>query len=449
MLDKYMSSVSPDIPRLLTALAEWCACMVCLSLFPRRRRVRGLTLAAWSFFLLLVLVCFLVLTEGSVLLLWFPCMVGVFLIMFLFLSLTLDLPAPDVVYRTCMSFMVSELAASLTWQIDSYGRMITGRVIPAAETAITVLAFALVFGVCQTISCQYIKNRAPLEITWRDCLPQVILTLVIFSASNLSFVLPHTPFTSQGLRDIHNLRTAIDLAGVAIIYAFMSRLYDLRAERELLETGNILKAQYETYRSYQESIDLINMKYHDLKHQLDGLRGETDPVKREAWIDAMEEELRAYKPERQTGSPVLDTILSGKMVRLHNSKITFTCVADGKLLDFLHVMDICTIFGNALDNAIEAAALVEEEDRRMVHMSVSRKKQFLMITVRNTMEGSLNMGPEGEPLTTKQDTRYHGFGLKSIRQSAAKYGGTIHFEQKEGFFTLQILIPIPRDLLAD
>lgn len=310
-----------------------------------------------------------------------------------------------------------------------------------------ILAFALTFGVCRTIYRQYIKDRPPLEITWKDALPQVILTLVIFVLSNLSFVLPHSPFTSQGLMDIHNLRTVTDLAGIAVIYAFMSRLYDLRAERELLETGNILKAQYETYRSYQESIDLINMKYHDLKHQLDGLRGETDPAKREAWIDAMEEELKVYRPERQTGSPVLDTILSGKMVRLHNSRITLTCVADGKLLDFLHVMDICTIFGNALDNAIEAAALVEEEDRRMVHMSVSRKKQFLMITVRNTMEGDLLLGQDGDPLTTKKDRLYHGFGLKSIRQSVSKYGGTAQFGQKDGFFTLQIMIPIPGDRL--
>ena len=447
MLENYMTAASSDIPRLLTALAEWCSCMICLSLFAGRLRIRGFRLFVWSAALLLALSFFLVLTEGSLLLLWFPCMVGAFLIIYLFLSLLLIMPAPGILYRTCMTFLVSELAASLAWQIVSYGRMISGSPHIGLEVPVMILTFALTFGVCRTIYRQYIKDRPPLEITWKDALPQVILTLVIFVLSNLSFVLPHSPFTSQGLMDIHNLRTVTDLAGIAVIYAFMSRLYDLRAERELLETGNILKAQYETYRSYQESIDLINMKYHDLKHQLDGLRGETDPAKREAWIDAMEEELKVYRPERQTGSPVLDTILSGKMVRLHNSRIPLTCVADGKLLDFLHVMDICTIFGNALDNAIEAAALVEEEDRRMVHMSVSRKKQFLMITVRNTMEGDLLLGQDGDPLTTKKDRLYHGFGLKSIRQSVSKYGGTAQFGQKDGFFTLQIMIPIPGDRL--
>ena len=117
-------------------------------------------------------------------------------------------------------------------------------------------------------------------------------------------------------------------------------------------------------------------------------------------------------------------------MRVRNSRITFTCVADGKLLDFIHVIDLCTIFGNALDNAIEAAALVEDAERRMVHMSVSRKKNFLMITLRNT---------------TKADAFSHGYGIKSIRQAVSKYGGTAEFGIRDGFFTLQIMIPIPQD----
>ena len=93
----------------------------------------------------------------------------------------------------------------------------------------------------------------------------------------------------------------------------------------------MLKAQYEHYRNYQESIDLINYKYHDLKHQLAGLRAEADPEKRAAWIDAMSKELQAYKPETQTGNRVLDGILDQKMPLIRNNKIKFTCVADGKV----------------------------------------------------------------------------------------------------------------------
>lgn len=445
MLDKYLLAARSDIPRLITALAEWTSCMLSLALLPRRPWVKGWRMAACAGFLLLVLISFLIMTEGSVLLLWFPCMVAAFLIMCLFMMTVLNLGFPGIVYRTCTGFLLAELAASLTWQICSYARFISGIESLPLETVILFSVFLLVYGVFTLIIRRYMIGRNPIELTWKDTFPQIILTLIIFVFSNLSFVMPRTPFTSQTMSDIHNLRTLTDLAGLAIIFAVMTRLYDLRAERELIEIGNILKGQYETYRSYQESIDLINMKYHDLKHQLDGLRGETDPEKRREWIDAMDRELQDYRPERQTGSPVLDTILSGKMVRVRNSRITFTCVADGKLLDFIHVIDLCTIFGNALDNAIEAAALVEDAERRMVHMSVSRKKNFLMITLRNTTDGELELRPDGNPATTKADAFSHGYGLKSIRQAVSKYGGTAEFGIRDGFFTLQIMIPIPQD----
>lgn len=74
----------------------------------------------------------------------------------------------------------------------------------------------------------------------------------------------------------------------------------------------MLTAQYDSYRNYQEVTDLINMKYHDLKHQIAGLRAEQDPQKRSLWIDQMEGELAAYQPERQTGNQVLDGVLDGK-----------------------------------------------------------------------------------------------------------------------------------------
>ena len=282
MLDKYLLATRSDIPRLITALAEWTSCMLSLALLPRRPWVKGWRMAACAGFLLLVLISFLILTEGSVLLLWFPCMVAAFLIMCLFMMTVLDLGFPGIVYRTCTGFLLAELAASLAWQICSYARFISGIESLPLETVILFSVFLLVYGVFTLIIRRYMIGRNPIELTWKDTFPQIILTLIIFVFSNLSFVMPRTPFTSQTMSDIHNLRTLTDLAGLAIIFAVMTRLYDLRAERELIEIGNILKGQYETYRSYQESIDLINMKYHDLKHQLDGLRGETGRSGRQA-----------------------------------------------------------------------------------------------------------------------------------------------------------------------
>ena len=63
------------------------------------------------------------------------------------------------------------------------------------------------------------------------------------------------------------------------------------------------------------------------------------------------------------------------------NNIQITCVADGKILDFIHVIDICTIFGNALDNAIEHVVMIPEKEKRLIHVSVSQKKNFVFIKV--------------------------------------------------------------------
>ena len=106
----------------------------------------------------------------------------------------------------------------------------------------------------------------------------------------------------------------------------------------------ILKSQYEQYRNYQDSLNLIQMKYHDLKHQITALRTESDEEKRKKWIDAMEEEVSAFENMNKTGNQVLDTILAAKIFHCRKNYIQITCVADGKLLDFIHVTDLCSIF---------------------------------------------------------------------------------------------------------
>lgn len=116
-------------------------------------------------------------------------------------------------------------------------------------------------------------------------------------------------------------------------------------------------------------------------------------------------------------------------------------VVDGKLLDFIHVMDICSIFGNALDNAIEHVILIPEEEKRLIHMSVSAKKNFVFIKIENYCESEIIKNQHSLITTTKADKQNHGFGLRSICAAAEKYGGSVSFEQVQNWFELKILLP--------
>ena len=207
-----------------------------------------------------------------------------------------------------------------------------------------------------------------------------IMAAAIFAFSNLSFLNENAPFASKERADIFSIRTLIDFGGIAILHAYQSRISEYVTEKELSVMNVMLKSQYEQYRNYQDSLDLIQMKYHDLKHQITGLRAESDEEKRKKWIDSMEKEIAAFENISRTGNQVLDTILAAKIFHCRKNHIQITCVADGKLLDYMHVTDICSIFGNALDNAIEHAILIPNPEKRLIHLTVSAQKGFVSVS---------------------------------------------------------------------
>ena len=203
----------------------------------------------------------------------------------------------------------------------------------------------------------------------------------------------------------------------------------------------ILHNQYTQYQQSQETLDLINYKYHDLKHHIIALRAEENKEKRNAYLDKMEDEIRNYEAQNKTGNQVLDTLLTAKSLYCMREKIALTYVVDGARLDFMDVMDICSIFGNALDNAIECEKKIPETEKRMIHVSMFVQQTFLIIRFENYCEGELDF-EQNLPVTTKKQAEFHGYGLKSLRHTVHKYGGEVDIDVEDQWFRLKILIPL-------
>ena len=121
--------------------------------------------------------------------------------------------------------------------------------------------------------------------------------------------------------------------------------------------------------------------------------------------------------------------------------ISMTSVVDGTLFEFMDVMDICSIFGNALDNAIECEKQIKDREKRLIHVSAFAQKNFLIIGFENYCEKDLVFDTE-LPATTKEDSQFHGYGLKSLRYTVRKYGGEVDIQVQDNWFTLKILIPM-------
>lgn len=102
----------------------------------------------------------------------------------------------------------------------------------------------------------------------KEFLSTLFIGVAVYAASNLSYVSPDTPFSGKMTAEIYNIRTLVDLGGMAILFAHHMQLVEYRRKKERDALQNVLQAQYAQYRSAQDSIDLINKKYHDLKHQI-------------------------------------------------------------------------------------------------------------------------------------------------------------------------------------
>ena len=278
-------------------------------------------------------------------------------------------------------------------------------------------------------------------VTNKELIPYVSIGLAVFAISNMGFVFSNTPFNGPYMIQIATVRTLIDFGGVAIIYAYHVQRMDLRVRHELESVQTILHNQYVQYQQSQEAMDIINYKYHDLKHHIMALRTEDNQEKREAYLDQMEEEIRNYEAQNKTGNKVLDTLLTSKNLFCMKNHISMTSVVDGTLFDFMDVMDICSIFGNALDNAIECEKKIKDREKRLIHVSAFAQRNFLIIRFENYCENDLIFDAE-LPTTTKEDSRFHGYGLKSLRYTVRKYGGEVDINVQDNWFELKILIPM-------
>jgi len=438
-----------DIPRLFTAIAEWCACL--LLIFHHPRRLSGVRLWGVLGLGLVVQCLFLCLTDGLHILFWVPCMAAAVGLMYSLIIVCCAVSPTSAVHLTACALLVAELAASLEWQLYSYARhalALTEGTLAAHALSLAFLA-AVYTGVFGTVwSLIRRQEDPPSALVFRpgELWPSIIICVTCFLMSNLSFVSANTPFSSSIMESVYNIRTLVDLAGVAMLYAYHVQRCELYMQRELDAIKNILQNQYIQYKQSRESIDLVNQKYHDLKHQIAVLRAEQDPQRRMAFLDGMEEEIRVYEAQNKTGNSVLDTVLTGKSLYCARHGVELTCVADGAQLEFMDVMDICSIFGNILDNAIECELGIRDKKKRLIHLAVYRKKSFLVIQCENYCEEKLEF-QDGIPVSTKGDGAYHGYGIKSIRYTAAKYGGTMTIHNRDHWFEVNIVMPGKRPVV--
>ena len=431
--------ILPNIPRNYTAIAEWLACLILLLQLPKVERKKA--------FLPIVVamgigqIALQNFVDTWPLFFWIAGMIVNVLWMLLTLHITTKLSWLSSFYNVCKAFIFAEFIAALSWQLYCYLLVFN-----LSKSILFQFLFVLFMYIISSLIYYYFnkKNNKNNQTKYRirDIVTAFLTAVIIFTMSNIGFIISNSNFTLIDSFYIFLFRSLVNLCGIFLLYIQENQRYETYLRNELSAINNVFQSQYEQYQAYQESHAIIDRKFHDLKHQIYLIEMETNSEKKQEYFSSLREDIKKYEFSIKTGNPVIDTILTRKNIYCIQNHITLTCIADGSLLDFLNVMDICSLLGNALDNAIESTLKIADPEKRLINLRITKKAEFVLFSIENYTE----ISPEfenGLPKTTKTNKDKHGYGLKSISYLAEKYEGNMTINYQNNWFKLNVLLPKP------
>lgn len=261
----------------------------------------------------------------------------------------------------------------------------------------------------------------------------LLLTVLMVSSFSCQYLFRNVE-EAMGLASLLALMLCLLMLGVQ--YGTI-QIAQGRREKTVIE--QMLQDSSRQYALSKELVEHIQRTCHDLKHNLQVLKT-IDEDQRKDYIEEAERNIALYHDLIHTDNEVLNTILGEKCLYCRKRHIRLTCSVDGADLDQISIPDLYAILGNAIENAIECVDHFDDPQKRVISLSITGHNAFVCIQTNNFCQRKPTM-LDGLPVTTKSAGENHGFGLKSIRYLAQKYGGSMAVSFEDQIFTLQIMLP--------
>ena len=221
---------------------------------------------------------------------------------------------------------------------------------------------------------------------------------------------------------------------IGLFYIF-EMFYSNNIKNQMKIIEEIQKKESNQYKISKETIDMINIKCHDFRHQIREF-GDNQKIDVEA-IANLNKLIRIYDSTYHTENEALNVILNEKTLLCNNKNIRFTCIVDGNALNFIENEDIYSLFGNLIDNSIEAVSELDDNEK-IISLKIRQVGNIVSISIKNGYKGTIKM-ENNLPISKKSDNIHHGFGMKSIKMVCEKYNGTLKLNVKNNVFSVTIL----------
>lgn len=344
-----------------------------------------------------------------------------------FKALLLSIPAVLVYMQWTMNFELVEVL--LGW--NKFGIMIEDVFVTPLWLAADLSFFVVL------VLLKYFVGKKSVQVTLSLWEGIILVVFCIFgSYSSGILVMLQETFDDRALNIAWVL--FVLLLNAALVYAIA---YRKRAKHFQVISENYKQqfdAEYAYFKEYKKENKEISKFRHDWKNHMivmQGLLEQGDAEEAKAYFDEISGKTDMSKWKVVTGNETLDMILAAKMVMMQEKGIDFSFTGSLSGISYMKPADLCIVFSNLVDNAIEAA---EQSVKKEIGIKVTQSRDYCLCVIGNTVKEKV-IATEGILTTTKGDAKNHGIGLQNVKDILEKYSAEPEFESEEKYFKVKIL----------
>lgn len=282
----------------------------------------------------------------------------------------------------------------------------------------------VMLGVAVFLASQQVKSSTPMRLV------SVIVMLGLFGTITLS---------EQTVLPLSDDQTGTWVI-LSMVLLFSVLFYSLSRQREMkLEIAQLKQDQAEIlerdYQALSRTYESNSKLYHDLHNHIEAIyqcltQGDIQEAVR--YCEDLRTPVRDISQTIWTGDKAIDYLISSKMALAEQEQIKTKVNIEYPHNTNIRSVDLTTILGNLLDNALEAAETAPDK-QRFLNLTIRRINAMLIIKVENGY-GNTPRQENGTLMTSKADGTSHGWGMKSVQTAADRYDGTITTNYKDGVF---------------
>lgn len=287
------------------------------------------------------------------------------------------------------------------------------------------LSFTPIFILLSIYPYLLVKRGKGVELANKSLL--LVLTFSLFANVSLSLgITKEFDILTYEMMKLMNL-----LCCLLILFVLFYLRKKMSMQKEIIQLNLIQEEQAKLYKMNLNNRNVMNIKAHDLKHQLLRINSLDENTKNE-----IEKTISLYDSEFLFNREALNIVLQEKNIICKRHKIELNALIEEECLKFLNDTDLYSLFGNILDNAIEACLKIENKKERLIILRIKNAHGVTIIKEINTFFGNLKFDNKGNVVTSKSNNEFHGYGLKSIKMIVEKYNGKIDISTSNSNFTI-------------